>query len=272
MDKSDEIDLCCFINHFINENSNNDNEYILNTCKLHFNKFENYLYKLALSHMNKLQIDPKYKSISFSFNKKPLHIESSSRYRPLVTILSFFETNKDNPFIITDIDEEMFKYKTFTNSKILTIFYPNKMSSISFDGGNKYFLNNKCLKINIWNRRPDFYYYIPNNCFTNHNEIDYILDLVESEITSNTIEIPILKKQEIIEEFCYQGSDLCSLINITNNIKKNNNIQILFSNNDIEKTNTNNKKEITIDKDINKKNIQTLKKLKFDPSIFDIDE
>lgn len=57
---------------------------------------------------------------------------------PLSTCVLFLDNSEDNAFIITNIDNEKYKYKIFSNESELYITYPKRGYQISFDGGKYY--------------------------------------------------------------------------------------------------------------------------------------
>ena len=158
-DKRNEITNIKHINNFIHT-ENTKKEYLLDTSKNRYSILEKYVYDIAILHKTRLNIEDTI-YISFYANEKSAHISmDNNEQTPFLTIATFFESSI-NPFIITHINNEMYKYKEFINTDFLLI-YPNKLQQIIFEGGKYHFSNDKCLIVQLWINKPFFSVYSPN--------------------------------------------------------------------------------------------------------------
>ena len=124
------------------------NEYLFNINKEYFSMLEKYIYDISLFHMNTMNIQFNDIYITFQFaNNNTMHVNK----QPFMSCVTFLEDSID-PFYITDVDNESYKFKNFQNNKMfLTI--PKKMMHIIFSGGNYYKHNDMMmLVIHFWKK------------------------------------------------------------------------------------------------------------------------
>lgn len=84
--------------------------------------------------------------------------------RPMRTIILQLDSNSmNNAYIITNVDDNTYKYKLFEKEKSVYVSYPKKGFQIEFDGGHFYGRLNKenstpsyALIINIFNENPNY--------------------------------------------------------------------------------------------------------------------
>ena len=189
---------------------------IINTCyinqsqllylqKKEFNELEKFVYDLAIIHLEKnnndlndnIFIEFKVETVINSsmeivydkFNK--IINKSNQIISPFLTTITYLD-DIEIPDIITDVDIEMFKYKTFSNNKLYFSF-PSLLKHIYFDGGKFYSSNcnilnvnkeRKILRVNLWNICPlNIPYYI--NSFENNETVNKIDKIIKLENTNN---------------------------------------------------------------------------------------
>jgi len=114
---------------------------------------EKYVHSLLMDYCkkNKREID---KTIFAEFYFINMNINSSRDFdlynyenrnklikiykSPLSTCVLFLDSSEDHAFIITNIDNDKYKYKSFLNESEIYITYPKRGHQISFDGGKYY--------------------------------------------------------------------------------------------------------------------------------------
>jgi len=154
--------------------------YILNHNKNDFNLIEKYVYDIVNFHLNRMKIvfDTNI-SVEFWFKSRKvygsnIHTDSDDfdvnnkklSKKPFLSCLTYFDNNND-PTIITNIDNNAYKFKNLTDNT-LCFSFPTRMKHIVFNGGKYYhcegsvFDNNdedeRCLLvIDVW------YNHIPVN-------------------------------------------------------------------------------------------------------------
>lgn len=134
--------------------------YILDKEKEKFDFIEKLVYDLSKFHLRNINIDVDKSDIVVEFWFKTsgsydriMHTDGDDNAIsmgklcpvPLMSQLLYFNDN-NNPTLVTNIDEESYKYKQFTDeNKNLFLVFPKKMRNIIFNGG--YFHS----EINIFN-------------------------------------------------------------------------------------------------------------------------
>jgi len=178
---------------FVNENENiekillsnfekktNSMSYLLNTNVSKYSIIEKFIYEIAMFHFNRMNIEfDENKYIEFwfknssSIDDNSFHFDCDEYDRainkpkkliiPLLSCVIYFD-NSEIPTLITNIDRETHKKKTYSGKNTLSLSYPKFMKHITFDGGNNlhgitnFFENNNekryILAINLWDRKP----------------------------------------------------------------------------------------------------------------------
>jgi hypothetical protein len=156
------------LNNILLETKSLENiSFILNTKKTQFNLLEKFIYEISSFHLNKLNIlDNSSVSIEFCFKTQfnnNLVLETYENEIPLLKTLTFLNES-ENFSIISNINNEDYKFKNFVNEKNICLCLHKKMNHLSFDGGNFFHTdlikninsnlennNNLILSINIWN-------------------------------------------------------------------------------------------------------------------------
>jgi len=108
---------------------------------------EKIVYDIITFHSNRLNINSKY--IEFGFIDKKNDFIKNEGAPSTLSIIVFFDNN-NNPFLITNLIEETYKYKNFTDL-IISCSFPKKLNHIIFEP-NKYYhsvYNEKTLIINV---------------------------------------------------------------------------------------------------------------------------
>jgi hypothetical protein len=124
--------------------------YIVDKNKNRFDFIEKLVYDLSKFHLNHIKKDIDGDDIKIEFWFKTtdsygriMHTDGDDNAIalgkispvPLMSILLYLNNN-NNPTLITNIDEESYKYKNFTDeNKNVSIVFPKKMRSIVFNGG-----------------------------------------------------------------------------------------------------------------------------------------
>lgn len=202
-----------------------NNKYILNNNNSNFDTIEKYLYKTTMFHLNNKCIifDKNTHTIEFSiineFNIFKTEYNKKIKKYPVFSILTFLDDNY-NPVIFTKIDTDSYKYKEIEDENTFICIKPIKNLQISFDS-SKYYgfyrtdktINNKILKINIWDENIDENFYnssCENTIYNNELMIyQYNKLLVSKTISGNC-------NNDIIE--CEKEKELFIVPNLTNRI------------------------------------------------------
>jgi len=121
--------------------------YILNKNSKNIDFIEKIVYDLSKFHLDSLNKDIQDENITIEFwfkanitYKRDIHIDGDDNgiihrgfsSSPLCSILVYLNDN-ENPTLLTNIDNESYKYKNITNKELYFIF-PKKLKSIIFDG------------------------------------------------------------------------------------------------------------------------------------------
>jgi hypothetical protein len=191
---------------FVNENKNIEKlllinfekkpssmSYLLNTNISNYSIIEKFVYEIAMFHFSRMNIefdDNKY--IEFWFKNTSSNEDNSYHFDcdeydkitntpkklivPLLSCVIYFD-DIELPTVITNIDRETYKNKTFSEKNTLVLSYPKYMKHITFDGGNNlhgianFFENNNknryILSINLWDKRPLYVPYFDHLMYMN---------------------------------------------------------------------------------------------------------
>ena len=146
-----------------------DKRYLLDMHKETFNIIEKLVYDIAKFHLQSYSLMKDY-FVSFFIQSKENNvcfidnckIDKDILMKPILSTITYLnDIEKENDIsILTDIDEEHFKFKLLTDSNKIVLSFPKMMRHISFDGGNYYHLYNKgSLIIQIWCKKPNILNY-----------------------------------------------------------------------------------------------------------------
>jgi hypothetical protein len=104
------------------------------------------------------------KCVEFSFKtniNNILKIETTETQIPIVKTFTYLNDNYDVSSIITNVNNETYKYKNYTETNYINFSIHKKLNHISFDGGNIYHSENSqidndslILILNLWNEPP----------------------------------------------------------------------------------------------------------------------
>jgi hypothetical protein len=211
---------------------------LLNTQKKSYNLIEQFVYEIALFHFNRLNIPfDSSKTIEFCFNtnlNNNLQLEKNNSVKPLLKTYTYLNDSK-NISIITNIDNETYKYKNFVSSSNI-YFYLNKyLNHIAFEGGSFYHSNsifendnlnndNLILTINLWDKLPsNINIYNDDNLNLSYNTSTFNLKFIEKSDNSKKIGIDNNVFKDLFENIFYRKdynlySELISLIENESNI------------------------------------------------------
>jgi hypothetical protein len=168
-----------------------------------FDTIEKIVYYISTFHLkNKnLELDMNKYNIEFCFDNENSNFKidyNKKKSYSLFSIITFLEDDS-NPFILTNIDLESYKYKEIPDENTFVCFKPKKNSQIVFDSSKYYGFyklkenNCKILKINIWEKldNGDFeisrYLSNVNNKKHDLNDITITISLSENEISKETV-------------------------------------------------------------------------------------
>lgn len=128
--------------------------------------YEQYLYKIAIEHLKRLNkyietdnfIEYSIVDENYEFN-----YENYNKIEPVLTIL-FFISNETSQIILTNINNESYKYKEVTEHDNILVYIPKNNTHIVLEESNYYsFINGsqsndicltskQYLKINVWDK------------------------------------------------------------------------------------------------------------------------
>lgn len=210
--------------------------------KNEFNEFEKFIYDLAIIHLEKNNIELNDKifiefkietlinsSMEIIYDKFNKIINKSNEIiSPFLTTITYLD-DIEIPDIITDVDIEMFKYKSFSNNKLYFSF-PSFLKHIYFNGGKFYSSScnilkrdnkeRKILRINLWNIYPiNIPYYINSYEITeNVNKIDKIINLEYTNNFKNILLNDIQLDNSFFEKIMYNNeiNDYNNIVNYFN--------------------------------------------------------
>lgn len=198
--------------NFIDRNINNSTK-LLDLSKKHYTLFEKFVYDTALFHFNRLDIniatDECY--VEFwcknCFQTNNLHLDCDEYKKtqlnyeyPLLSCVTYFNNN-NCPTIITDVDLETYKYKTFENCSEIFFSIPETNKQITFNG--KYYHGSAILSdnletevkryiiaINLWRKKPENVdFYCENEVLNVHDKNVKMYEITESTNEVNVITV-----------------------------------------------------------------------------------
>lgn len=165
---------------------------------------EKFVYEIMQFHikrLNKYYEDDIDVTFSIKIDDSKLMIEND---KPFLTTITYLNCeNSDLPTIITNINEEDYKFKDFSKEKSFCFSFPRKNKHISFEGGKFYHRHynlrteNSCvLLINLYNKKIENVPYYNPTCeiaeddftilFEKQHHTRIVLD--ETMITSKNLE------------------------------------------------------------------------------------
>jgi len=172
--KDEYIDTIVNSIHYFNQINKT---YILKNDLKQFTILEKVVYDIASYHLKNIHIksgDSHY--IEFGIHNKGDNIFKTDKsfvngtaIIPIFSsMLHLTEKNKDTDVIVyTNIDNEKYMYKDFSDDISLYLLFPEKCSQIVFDAANYYYssniTDNIVLSINIWDRLPEMVTYFDIN-------------------------------------------------------------------------------------------------------------
>ena len=230
LSESSDVILETLLNDLCNVNEPNMT-YLLDKSKK-FSIIEKLIYDISIFHLKKLNREMnEYIYIEFWFktfeNRKTnsMHIDcdeydklinGSDTYNvPFCSCITYLNDNDNNPTIVTDIDNEQYKYKLFDDSKRLSLYLPRRMKHISFNGGKYYHGEQKLLMvdnitrnifiINLWDKKPlnvpyfDYEFFLYKIAMNNNKKIDNIYFNGEDNIFNLINKTDTIKKIQVSE-------------------------------------------------------------------------
>jgi hypothetical protein len=199
--------------------------YLLNHNKNEFNLIEKYVYDIIKFHLNRMNIRFDTNIVGgFSFKSRKIYGLTTTSgdlsvnnkklsKKPFLSCLTYFDNNND-PTIITNIDNDSYKFKNLTDNT-LCFSFPTRMKHIVFNGGKYYHCegnvfdnseqDERCiLVIDIW------YNHIPVN-----------LEYYDSKKHSNYTARDIFKRDDYILHFNNENQNI-KKIEVTDDILNSN--------------------------------------------------
>lgn len=157
-------------------------------------------------------------------------INKSDDYNvPLISCITYLNDNTNVPTVITDVNNEMYKFKDFSEAKSLCISLPRNMKHVSFNGGKYYHgtsqlceTNDKqeryILIVNIWKEKPlnvpyfDYEYFLFKYAMRFKQPIDIfqndgmnILEFGEDVVTTINLQDVSLLSADFYEKLLYSN-------------------------------------------------------------------
>jgi hypothetical protein len=169
--------------------------FLLDTKKTTFSTLEQFIYNIAIFHFKKINLDINNNFIEFWFkethNENSFHLDCDEIYRetyktylhPELSCVTYLNTHH-TPTIITNINEESYKYKEFDDQNTIYISFPKDGKQITFKpdyyhGTANIFNNNNnnlnpryIVAINLWKTKP---LNIPLFNLIDHVLIDHVI-------------------------------------------------------------------------------------------------
>jgi hypothetical protein len=263
--------------NIINKNVNNSTK-LLNLSYNNYNLLEKFVYDTAAFHFNKLNIniDTNECYVEFwcknSFQTNNLHVDCDEYKKteliyeyPLLSCVTYFNEN-NCPSVITNVDLETYKYKTFENQTEIFFSMPKCNKQITFDG--KFYhgsamlsdepkiLNNRyIIAINLWSKKPQNVNYYCENEIIYYNKNYKICDIkkCDNELSVINVDNKIIN-YDLYEDILY------------NKCKK-----VFYKFNELI-NNNNSSFKFVLDKNAEAKKIQLQLKNKYGDIIDDINE
>jgi hypothetical protein len=282
LNDNDKNNLDILLNNICEINESNIT-YLLNNKNIN-NIIEKIIYDISVFHLNKLNVELNESIfIEFWFKKyskdNSLHIDCDEYQRifnnkydyesPFLSCVTYLNDNNTIPTLLTNVDNESYKYKIFENNK-LYISLPRKMKQISFNGG-KYFHGNNILNdnydnmrnifvINLWDKKPTNVPYFNYEHFSYKYEmslkkkIDYIYyekEIKLFNINENNNSIKITLNDDILSPIFFENllynPDYINLNIFNNYINEFNNYDTFIFDTDLKNKKDNNKIKKRID-------------------------
>ena len=204
---------------FNNNNINLENKpYLLDISKNTFTIFEKISYDLAIFHLKRMNLE-----IDFNRYKIEIWCKNTNKHKHnlhsdkdellfknnnilLIPLLSTITYINDSfyPLLITNTDGYNNEINTITTKNGVTLFFPKKMTHISFNGKklhgvmniyeehNLPSVNRKAIMFNIWDSHSPTNY----NSFKIDNKIDKNIDIINITRLDNVIKTKICIKEE----------------------------------------------------------------------------
>ena len=200
------------LTNFINKNVNNSTK-LLDLSKKYYNLLEKFVYDTALFHFKNLNINIEKDEcyVEFwcknCFQTNNLHVDCDEYKKkqfnyeyPILSCVTYFNDN-NCPTVITDVDLEIYKYKTFENCSEIFFSMPKSNNQITFDG--KYYHGSVMLSdnletkverciiaINLWSKKPqNIDYYFENEVSNVHDKSLKMYEITESINEVNVIKV-----------------------------------------------------------------------------------
>ena len=198
--------------NIINKNVNNSTK-LLDLSKKYYNLLEKFVYDTALFHFNKLNINIEKDECYIEFwcknyfQTNTLHVDCDEYKKkqlnyeyPILSCVTYFNDN-NCPTVITDVELEIYKYKTFENCSEIFFSMPKSNNQITFDG--KYYHGSVMLSdnletkverciiaINLWSKKPqNIDYYFENEVSNVHDKSLKMYEITESINEVNVIKV-----------------------------------------------------------------------------------
>jgi hypothetical protein len=194
-----------------------NNKYLLNTNKTEYDIIEKYVCEIALFHIKEknIEYDPLLSThyIEFSLLNEERFIidyEKPKKKYPLFSTITYL-SDEYNPLIFTNTDMEAYKYKELKDEETILCSIPQKNTHILFDSSKYYgFLYGDkprplCLKINLWNIKPqNTTIYSPTSTNTTRTILhENNLRLVFEKQNDNICQEKLINNKNILESLLY---------------------------------------------------------------------
>ena len=148
---------------------------------------EKIVCNIVTFHSNRLSINSKY--TEFGFIHKKINFMKNEGSTPILSIIVFFDNNNNNPFLITNLMEETYKYKNFDNL-IISCSFPKKLNHIIFESNEYYHsvYNEKTLVINVLDEYQSNSIPFPKKIFSFDHYSNYNIDLINNKMSFDFVE------------------------------------------------------------------------------------
>ena len=218
-----EINNLNFSDIFSNFDKNKS--WLLQIHKKNTSFLEKIVHKIARFHFNNLNIDFNNDYyIEFSILNKNINKEfniftkksNDKLIKPILNTITYFNDNYEEPTIITNITENMYKFKKIEDIEIYFSF-PKKYTHISFDGGKYYNMScnlnnelnnesNQYLIINLWEKKPDNIDYYKEE--QNSKTLDLDIKIIEKKIKNEYYYNSEIFDYDFFDEFLYDNKNI----------------------------------------------------------------
>lgn len=200
----------------------NTSLHLLDCSKQYMSLLEKIVYDIAMFHFERLNItyDKNKYYVEFcvknNININQFYLDydltnkTGDKSPPLVSCITYLN-DTFSPTIVTNITDEMYKYKKLDDMGISYIF-PKTLKHISFDEGKYYhgvfdniITEKKIIVVNLWNKIPTKRpYYVDNSAA--HNCLEKIVNLTESKNTKIIILDELTFNDDYFESLLYNPS------------------------------------------------------------------